>query len=79
MNTKRKIIKDDTFYVKKNDIDAIRRRPTMYIGSLGDAGVFHLCKEIIDNNNDECIKPNSPGDRIEITIADKYIRTRDNG
>ena len=78
MNTRRNV-KDDTFYVKKNDIDAMRRRPTMYIGSLGDAGVFHLCKEIIDNNNDECIKPNSPGNMIEIEITDKYIRTRDNG
>lgn len=79
MNTKRKIVKDDSFYVKKNDIDAMRRRPTMYIGSLGEAGVFHLCKEIIDNNNDECIKPNSPGDKIDILVTDKYLRTRDNG
>ena len=31
MSTKK--IKDDVFYVKKNDLDAIRRRPTMYIGS----------------------------------------------
>ena len=76
---KKKTVKDDTFYVKKNDIDAIRRRPTMYIGSLGDAGVFHLCKEIIDNNRDECIKPNSPGDTINIEITSKRIRTRDNG
>lgn len=72
-------IKDDVFYVKKNDIDAIRKRPTMYIGSLGDAGVFHLCKEMIDNNRDECIKADSPGNQIEIEITDKYVRTRDNG
>jgi len=72
-------IKDDSFYVKKNDIDAIRKRPTMYIGSLGDTGVFHLCKELIDNNNDECIKPNSPGNRIHIEITDNYIKSRDNG
>lgn len=72
-------IKDDVFYVKKNDIDAIRKRPTMYIGSLGDAGVFHLCKEMIDNNRDECIKQDSPGNMIEIEITDKYVRTRDNG
>ena len=75
----RKNVKDDVFYVKKNDLDAIRKRPTMYIGSLGDAGVFHLCKEIIDNNRDECIKPNSPGDTIRIEVTDKYIKTRDNG
>ena len=72
-------IKDDVFYVKKNDIDAIRKRPTMYIGSLGDAGVFHLCKEMIDNNRDECIKKDSPGNMIDIEITDKYVKTRDNG
>lgn len=75
----RKTVKDDEFYVKKNDIDAIRRRPTMYIGSLGDAGVFHLCKEIIDNNSDECIKKNSPGDTISVEVTSKYLRSRDNG
>lgn len=74
-----KTIKDDQFYVKKNDIDAIRRRPTMYIGSLGEAGVFHLCKEIIDNNRDECIKKNSTGDTIIIEVTGKYLRSRDNG
>lgn len=72
-------IKDDNIYIKKNDIDAMRRRPTMYIGSLGEAGVFHLCKEMIDNNRDECIKKESIGDTIEIEITDKYVRTRDNG
>lgn len=75
----RKTIKDDEFYVKKNDIDAIRRRPTMYIGTLGDTGVFHLCKEIIDNNSDECIKPNSPGNTIRVDITDKRLISRDNG
>lgn len=71
--------KDDNIYIKKNDIDAIRRRPTMYIGKVGDAGVFHLCKEIIDNNRDECYKKESPGDSIQIEITDEYIKTADNG
>lgn len=78
MSLKKKI-KDDEFYVKKNDLDAIRRRPTMYIGSLGEAGVFHLCKEIIDNNNDECIKKESPGNKIEIVVDNKQLISRDNG
>ena len=51
-----KKFKDDKYYVKKNDIDAIRKRPSMYIASVNEAGVFHLCKEIIDNNCDECSK-----------------------
>ena len=78
-DTKMPKIKDDEFYVKKNDIDAMRRRPTMYIGGLGDAGVFHLCKEIIDNNNDECIKPESPGNKITVIMDDKTLITQDNG
>lgn len=77
MSTKK--IKDDVFYVKKNDLDAIRRRPTMYIGSLGETGVFHLCKEIIDNNNDECIKKESPGNKIDIYVTNKKLISKDNG
>ena len=76
---KAKEIKDDKFYVKENDIDAIRRRPTMIIGTLNAKGVFHLCKEIIDNNRDECIKVNSPGNQIDVIITDEYITSRDNG
>lgn len=72
-------ITDDKFYIKKNDIDAMRRRPTMYVGSLGETGVFHLCKEMIDNNRDECIKKESIGDTIDIEITNTYVRTRDNG
>ena len=38
---KAKEIKDDKFYVKENDIDAIRRRPTMIIGTL-NAKVYSI-------------------------------------
>lgn len=72
-------IKDDEFYVKKNDIDAIRKRPTMYIGSLGAKGVYHLCKEMIDNNRDECFKSVSPGNEINILITKKMVISSDNG
>lgn len=72
-------IKDDDFYVKKNDLDAIRKRPTMYIGKLGPAGVEHLCHELIDNNRDECLKKNSPGNTIRIIMTDKEITAYDNG
>lgn len=74
-----KKFKDDKYYVKKNDIDAIRKRPSMYIASVNEAGVFHLCKEIIDNNCDECYKKDSPGDHIIIEVTNKEIFTRDNG
>lgn len=72
-------IKDDDFMILKRDIDKIAYRPLMYISSIGPRGVFHLCKEIIDNANDECYKKDSPGDTIEITIDDKMLTCRDNG
>jgi DNA gyrase/topoisomerase IV subunit B len=74
-----KQFKDDKIYIKENDLDAVRRRPTMYISSLGDAGAFHLCKEIIDNNRDECLKKDSPGNEIDIQIFDDKIISQDNG
>ncbi len=71
--------KDDDVYIKESDIDAIRKRPTMYIARIGEHGVQHLCQEIIDNNRDECSKQESPGDKIIIHITDKYISSEDNG
>lgn len=76
---KSKKFKDDVYYVKTSDIDAIRKRPSMYVASVNEAGVFHLCKEIIDNNCDECYKADSPGNHIVIIVTDKEIFTRDNG
>lgn len=71
--------KDDEIYIKESDIDAIRRRPSMYAASVGSAGALHICKEIIDNNRDECFKKESPGNEINIEITDKGIVSRDNG
>ena len=39
-----KTYKDDKFTIKKDDLDAIRLRPSMIIGFLGESGVLHLCK-----------------------------------
>lgn len=71
--------KDDKFTIKKDDLDAIRLRPTMIVGAVGELGVLHLVKEQIDNNRDECFKKESPGNRIDIEITDKYVISRDNG
>lgn len=71
--------KDDVVDIKENDIDAIRRRPSMWISSSGEAGVFHLCKEIIDNHRDECFKKESMGDHIQLKIDKHSIWSRDNG
>lgn len=72
-------MKDDEMTIITNDIQRIRTRPSFIIGFLGEAGVLHLCKEIIDNNRDECMKEESPGDTIEIEIHKDHIISRDNG
>ena len=72
-------IKDDKYVIIKNDVEKIQSRPTMYIAHLGELGVFHLCKEIIDNARDECYKKDSPGDTIFIDITNKQIVVKDNG
>ena len=72
-------IKDDNITIIKNDLQKIIARPTMYISSVGPAGVLHLCKEIIDNNRDECYKKESPGNHMYVEITNKYILSKDNG
>jgi len=72
-------MKDDKITIITNDIERIRKRPSMIIGFLGERGILHLCKEIIDNNRDECMKTESPGNTIEIEIYKDHIVSRDNG
>ena len=71
--------KDDDYNIISVDIAKIQQRPTMYISSIGSAGILHMCKEIIDNNTDEVTKKASPGDTVYVEITDKYVMTRDNG
>ena len=71
--------KDDKMNIIERDIDKIIARPMQYISALGDLGVFHICKEIVDNGWDECRKKESPADKIEVFINDKKIIVRDNG
>ena len=74
-----KIIKDDSYTIIENDVAKIQARPGMYIGSLGEAGIFHLCKEIIDNATDEVLKPNSPCTGFILEATSKFLRVIDNG
>lgn len=74
-----KHLKDDQYKIIHTDVEKIIARPTMYITAVGEAGAFHMVKEIIDNNRDECIKKDSPGNQIYVEITNKQLITRDNG
>lgn len=70
---------DSSNIVVLENLEAVRRRPGMYIGDTGERGLLQLFKEVFDNSVDEAMNGFASSIHVKLYDDERTIEVRDNG